>query len=500
MSDPPADDTQWQSGRITLTAAPGRQVAVRPDLPVLGVSFAPGDNLPFSEFDPVEAPLLLDLSPAPPPSFSVLGAPAPPAPAATLSYSPAPDEAGVYLLLQTIQTPDGTIYDVSLPLAEPAGDEAMPSFSVAPTLRFPVRQLVFDHRPPAAPESGLLGGPDVVAFDMLGDAAFRRVVQILRAPFAPAVQSWVAEREGAPVTYQVTPDGELGRPLVSAADWRALFPPGRPYRTLLFIHGFLSNAQDSLPKRLMQNLAPHYDVLIAYSHPTIATGPDQNAADLIAGLPADVCIVADIVAHSRGGLVARSLVELVSSDPRISVERVFTCGSPHGGTLLGEFHRWDRLASIGLTAASWLMAASGVATPLAFAPKLIEYLLRAGGQLFFDLPGVNALDPASPFIARLNLPGDPATIYRVPYAAVIADFDPTSIVQAGFRDALSEMVVDAFAGAPNDLVVNTDSMTSIDLPLARQLSGWIHKTNTNHFTYFDQPDVIRFAREFFFGE
>jgi hypothetical protein len=502
MSERPAGSVEWQSGRMRLRAAPGRLLAPHVDAAAQETGSA-AEIAPFEDFAAVEAPLSLDVNP-PPPVGVLGGRPMPPA-VGICEYRAEPDESGIYMLLQTIQSAEGTIYDIALPQADAPDDQAV-HFGVpteAVPLRFPVRQLVQPRRPPTPdedmPSFGTLGGFESAVAEVAGEVVYKRFIQVLRAPVAANLRNWIAEREGQPTVYLVNPNGMPGQPLQGAEAWRAAFEPGRRYRVLLFVHGFLSNAQGSTPRNWMRNFAPHYDAMLSYSHPTIATGPLQNAADLLQQVPEDLHLEVDIVAHSRGGLVARSLVELLPHTSHFAVQRLLTCGTPHGGTLLGQFHRWDRLASIGLTSTSWLLASTGFAAPIVFVPRLLEYLLRAGGQLFFDLPGVNALDPASDFIARMNEPGKPELVYRVPYAAVIADFEPDNIPHATFRDALSEMLVDAFAGAPNDLVVDTASMSSIDLPLARQLSGWIHKTYTNHYVYFDQPDVQQFAREFFFG-
>jgi hypothetical protein len=500
MSEHPAGSTEWQSGRMTLRAAPGRLLAPRIDA-ALQEAGSTAEAAPFEDFAAVEAPLSLDVN-SPPPVGVLGGRPTPPA-VGTFEYRAEPDKSGIYMLLQTIQSDEGTVYDIALPQPDVAADEAVHFGAAAEgaPLRFPVRQLVKPRRPPdeTQPSFGTLGGFESAVTEVVGEVVYKRFIQVLRAPVAANLRGWIAEREGQPTIYLVHPNGMLGRPLQGAEAWRAAFEPGRRHRVLLFIHGFLSNAQDSTPRNWMRDFAPHYDAMLSYGHPTIATGPLQNAADLLQQVPEDLQLDVDIVTHSRGGMVARSLIELLPHTEHFAIQRLLTCGTPHGGTLLGQFHRWDRLASIGLTSTSWLLASTGFAAPIVFAPRLLEYLLRAGGQLFFDLPGVNALDPASDFVARMNEPGKPELVYRVPYATVISDFEPDNIPQTTFRDAISEMVVDAFAGAPNDLVVDTPSMSSIDLPLARQLSGWIHKTYVNHYVYFDQPDVQEFAREFFFG-
>src|SRR5205085_11181433 len=190
-----------------------------------------------------------------------------------------------------------------------------------------------------------------------------------------------------------------------------------------------------------------------YDHPTISRDPLQNALDLLAMVPDDLRLSVDLVAHSRGGLVARSLVELTDAvqkfDPRVLV----THGTPHSGTRLADPDRWDRLISLGMTAASWLAAIAGVT---AWIPKLLEYVLKAAAQGIFALPGIAAMTPGGDFINHLNEIG--ATAERARYAAVSSSFSIFNVPQPSFRQAFEALAVQAFMDAPNDLVVPTASM------------------------------------------
>jgi hypothetical protein len=199
------------------------------------------------------------------------------------------------------------------------------------------------------------------------------------------------------------------------------------------------------------------------------------------------------MAHSRGGLVTRSLVELQEMTPKFNIQRLITFGSPHGGTLLADHEHWDRLISIGFTTISWLTRASGAGTLISFLPKGLEFLLRAGSQFVFDLPGVNAMDPDSDFLKKLNAPGDLAQ--RVRYAAVTSDFNPHMVEQRSFRQSLTAMAAQVFLRTPNDLVVPTPSMSHID-PDASPLGGRIYQANINHFMYFTRGDVQDFTSEY----
>jgi len=97
----------------------------------------------------------------------------------------------------------------------------------------------------------------------------------------------------------------------------ALTPTGR---VLLLVHGTFSRGDcllrqlhtlpDGAGRRFLAAARAHYTQVLVFEHPTLAVGPALNAIDLaraFAGSRAQV----DVVAHSRGGLVARWWLELL---------------------------------------------------------------------------------------------------------------------------------------------------------------------------------------------
>lgn len=469
---------------------------------VLGVADelaeGPKPTVLMSTFSPAEPPITLDL--APPQAPDVLGAAADAMDeVAMVEFMIDPGEAAVYAMLHEVHTPDGIIYDVTMAEPVPSGVLGGSELGAGTMLRCPVHRLVGAQRAPgdqAAPP-GVLGGVGDIVTGLLGDQVFKHVLHVIKAPINRALKQKVAEEEGEPQVLIVTADQHLDQPLEGAEVWRARFDPSREHRVLLYIHGFMSNVERSLPRHWVQAFGSGYDAVLAYNHPTIAYSPVQNAVDLLARLPDDLRLNVDLFAHSRGGLVARSLVELQPLTPRLNVQHLLTLGAPHAGTLLAHHKRWDRLISISLTALSWLT--SSAAAPLSIATKLLEYLIRAAQQFIFDLPGIQAMDPDSPFLKDLNTAGDATLAQRVRYAAVTSSFDALQVKQVSFREALTAMAAQAFLGTPNDLVVPTESMRSIDLPTALPLGDRVFRTDVDHFTYFNDAGVQTFAGNFLLG-
>lgn len=450
------------------------------DSAVLSGDDIPRTDAPLHLFSPVGPAVHLDARPLP--HAAVLGADEP----ATLTYRPTDD--AVYALLQIIHTADGPVYDWTLPRVVPAAssDAAVLSGETAgaTTLHFPINPIITET--PAAPTADVLGIEDIVS-DLVGSLAIKRVLQLVKSPISHALLDGIRHAEAAPHMLVLR---DTLQPLTGFEAWRALLPPGAERRILLFIHGFASSSAGSHAEALLAQLATGYDAVLSYDHPTIASDPLQNARDLLAMVPDDLRLSVDLIAHSRGGLVARSLVELAEPTARFTPRVLVTHGSPHNGTRLADPERWDRLISLGMTAASWLATTGGVTC---WVPTLLEFVLKAAAQGIFELPGIAAMTPDGPFLKRLN-DHTPPSLGNTRYAVVTSRFSIFGVKQRGFQQALTAFASQAFIDAPNDLVVPTESMSAIDrpfltLPPDRQLN-----VSTDHFSYFTNTDVLAFLR------
>jgi len=154
---------------------------------------------------------------------------------------------------------------------------------------------------------------------------------------------------------------------------------GRTSNNCLLIHGFTSNALTFIgPDDIIEYLKANssYDNIVAIDYPsrfpieTIARGLRNTLLDL----KASPTFRTDIVAHSMGGLVARTLLEEHSGMPQY-VGRLVIIGSPLEG--------------------------SHIADLLAFFP------LRAGATAVY--PALDDLQSGSDFLRRLNSRWTPVT-------------------------------------------------------------------------------------------
>jgi len=457
---------------------------------VLGDEAPPvATTAPLSIFAPAEPAIELDVQSHPQPA--VLGEEPPPG--ATLEYRPA-DEA-VYVLLQEVHTADGVIYDWTLPQrVAPDGGPLVLGEEAPPggTLRFPVNPVAGGSMPVAPGSQPAVLGIEDIAIGAAANVVTKRVLQVLRSPLDTALLSTIRQFE--PGARVVALRGSGFQPLDGAEAWRALLPPGAERRVLLYVHGFNSTVAGSGGGKFVPQLAANYDAVLGYDHPTAGILPIDNALELLRMIPDDLQLAVDLIAHSRGGLVIRSLVELVDWQPKFRPVHLLTAGSPHAGTRLAQPERWDRLVPVGMTLGSWLATIGGA--PF-WAPQLLELVLKAAAQSIFDLPGIGAMTPGSDFLKQLNAADAAGLDDRVRYAAVTSTFAISDVLQQGFRQAFTALAAQVFMGEPNDLVVQTASALEIDQPARVFAPEQQYRASVDHGSYFQDAGVADFIRKHF---
>lgn len=244
-------------------------------------------------------------------------------------------------------------------------------------------------------------------------------------------------------------------------DWlRAAPQPGQTNRVLLFVHGTFSQTSVPVADWAAEFLAwaqRTYRGVLGFDHWTLSETPEDNARLLWSlldpALHADHRL--DIVTHSRGGLVARALVEL--SGHGAAVRRVVFVGTPNAGTNLANPDNWGTVADVLINCAHL--------SPL-FA-KLSGFLARLlVGHATGQIPGLQAQNPtatgAADFLGRLqrstSLPPG------VSYSAVAASYEPEA-GEFNLKSLLaqaSDLSADTFYRHANDLVVDTGSVWAVD--------------------------------------
>ncbi len=310
-----------------------------------------------------------------------------------------------------------------------------------------------------------------VSVESAGRFAASAVVRQVDGQVDPGVYPLVADA----LTPLKGSGGALAR-LPAAAD-------GGPL--LVLIHGTFSNTAGTfgplwaLHGALVRDLfAEHGGRVYGFDHATLGASPIDNALMLARALPAGARV--RLLTHSRGGLVgellalacepgaldgaaARALFEGAgyashrralqaladeAKRKRVVVERMVRVACPSRGTLLAS----KRLDAY-LSAIRWSLQLAQVPV----APELVA-LLHAVAKRRADpaeLPGLEAMMPASPLVRLLN--GLDAAGTRAPIASelvvVAGDLQGDSVLSW-----MKTLLADAFYWTDNDLVVQTRSM------------------------------------------
>lgn len=253
------------------------------------------------------------------------------------------------------------------------------------------------------------------------------------------------------VTAQGLLDARAGK-----AELKKAVPADFGRRNLLLLHGTLSSTEGAFGK-LVETKAPDgrdffawarstYDSVLGFNHPTISVPLEDNATELLAGLPAEAHHF-DVITHSRGGLVLRQLVERTKIYPnagRFVLDRGVLVAVPNEGTALASEKRWQD--TVGWIANLLEMFPDNPFTlGVSFVAEGLNWLAQAA---FGRLRGLSAMDPGDREIALLQDPPEPPS---EAYSALVANFEP-----GGLAARLFDAGMDGFFAGANDLVVPSE--------------------------------------------
>jgi len=282
--------------------------------------------------------------------------------------------------------------------------------------------------------------------------------------------------------YAINADFKLSKATVKNAD--------KPY--LLFLHGTNSSTAGSFGEirgsELWKNMQAVYGQnIIGLQHETMTKSPIQNVINLFKALP-EVCTL-HVISHSRGGLVGDVLarfcngntgftnaelayltkterttditdiktLQQLAAGKKIAVDKFIRVACPaYGTTVLSK--RLDHFLNISLNLLGTLFGPVGTALTGEF-----KELISAAVDTKNDpdqLPGLEAMNPASPFLKVLN---NPDNIINSPLTVISGN--------CGIKFNLKALLIIAsklFYLRDNDLVVDTKSMycgTRRNIPL-----------------------------------
>lgn len=312
----------------------------------------------------------------------------------------------------------------------------------------------------------------------------------------------------------------------STAEFHGAIPEAAGRRILVFIHGTFSRSEAILEQlksgkagqELIERVCNDYDLVLTFEHPTLSVSPVLNAVDL-AALFGDSRADIDVISHSRGGLVTRWWLEVLCPH-YAGLRRAILIGSPLAGTSLasppqlrkaiGLFSNIADVAGYGASAASSVIPLMPVVLGLI---RIVGSLSKLAAKtplsdaVIAMVPGLAAQSRVGNNPELLRLQGANPLPQGVSYFAVESDFEPTGEGWKFWKyfcrpkERLADVLVDPIFREPNDMVVDTSSMTRLTGQVG--LSGSTHvlsfgrSPTVHHLNYFSQPQTIEFIKRSF---
>lgn len=243
-------------------------------------------------------------------------------------------------------------------------------------------------------------------------------------------------------------DQQLKLPAMTKKQKKAM--KGKP--VLLMVHGIISSTKGAFSKlsHVHEKLSRRYQKnIIAYDHFTLSQTTKENAANLIKQLP-EGCQL-DILCHSRGAGVVRSLLELPDNQAKLNKkgitvkEVIFVAGACLGSPLATKeaSDRFFKLFN------GMFLLAGGKFNPF---PQIISLLLKAIANGILSFPGVESMNPIGDIINDLNNNGKGTVAKHYNY--IRANYDPRQL----FLRIGDALFVDLpfFKEKANDIIVPWD--------------------------------------------
>ncbi|MGP0028360.1 MAG: esterase/lipase family protein [Streptosporangiaceae bacterium] len=288
----------------------------------------------------------------------------------------------------------------------------------------------------------------------------RKVLQVLTFRAVEAAGGvlgpWVAgqwEAAKRPYRLRVFDPGtyrDAEAPILDNSWWTADGHKRQP--ALLMLHGTFSRTHScfgELPRETVTRLHQIYaGKVAAFDHFTLSHDPVTNVEELVRRLPENIEAEVDIVAHSRGGLVARVLTEsqgeISLGSRKLRVRKVIFVGTPNAGTILADAKHMGDLVDR-YTNLLNLFPTNGITDILGAIIDTVKHLAVGATD---HLTGLAAMQPGGAFLTQLNRMRHFAD--TLSYFTIASNYEPT---HPGLRAYVRDAVMDRIFGMPNDLVV-----------------------------------------------
>jgi hypothetical protein len=332
---------------------------------------------------------------------------------------------------------------------------------------------------------------------------FHKVISAFTYPLISGVaHAVITDREMHTHPYELriigdTRDADVVADQLSRAQWESL--SGAP--CLLLLHGIFGtsrgtftgvldgNPAQSLPSMIPAMRAVYGQRILAFDHPTVCVGPQDNAQQFLSRVPADLPFTFDVLVHSRGGLVARCIA--ASNPAQVTFRKVVFVGTPNDGTeiaapgLIGQLV--DRMTSF----LHFVPPVGPPGTVAAVLASVLEVVKVSGQGIEGGMPGLTDMQPGSALLTTLNAATGSPPSPQVPYFEIDANYQPDGTLKwltRGFDHVEDDAV---FADAANDVAVPSagvgETVPGPGFPVPSTSALHYPLGDVWHCTYFDQP-------------
>lgn len=379
--------------------------------------------------------------------------------------------------------------------------------SAGPVFRIPLRNDAAVRAVTSGVPRRTLRGP----ITKVGRKIFKVLVLPVLSPLIGGPVKWFAEKVERRISsnflWQVTPENYRTPPTESFSDWSKL-QPGKP--VLLIVHGIFSTVQGmlgQLPRATMEAWCNRYEGrVLALNHLTVSESPRDNAAFLLDMLAdnAPSGLTFDILCHSRGGVVARSLVERgaeINAAQTHDWRSIYFVATPNSGSPIANADHMVDMIDL-FTNALTNLPDGPITYSIDLLLGVVTLIGHAGAT---DLPGIAALATSKSYIAD-TLNGNPIST-SARYGAAAADYQPmVGRENAWFLKKVADSAIDrifqnAGADVPNDLVVpqlgvfENNGHPSFPIPENRRIV-FEKEAGVWHSGFFAQPQTLEHIEQF----
>jgi CHAT domain-containing protein/triacylglycerol esterase/lipase EstA (alpha/beta hydrolase family) len=219
---------------------------------------------------------------------------------------------------------------------------------------------------------------------------------------------------------------------------------------LLLIHGVNSNSVNAFrfDRSYVQNVHERYGGRVAaFDHPSLSFDPRVNAEWLAESIDGQGIEELDILAHCRGGLVARELLAALGSRSNI-VRSIVFAATPNNGTPLADVDRIDAFLGMAINVTA-VIPDNPVTDAIGIALEVVREVLEGAVEA---IDGITYMQPGSGPLRELAKNGAGDTVFR----AIATHYEPRSD-DGALRRAANYAMDKAFRGEANDLLVPTRS-------------------------------------------